>query len=229
MSEAITPTVQDYLGLVYLLQCDGESVIGARLAERLNVSRPTVAATLQRMERDGLIQFNERKEIALTAAGLDAAQDVLRRHTLAEWLLHVVIGLPWHQIHKEADRLEHYFSPEAVARLEAIFKNPEACPHGNPMPGAEVAPAIPLSEVAEGQSAVITRVVEEAEYQNELLAFLEENGLLPGVRVRVVSHRPYNETVTVEVSSAQPERPAARTVVLGLSTAQFIRVRQAGT
>jgi len=225
MAETLTPTIEDYLSLIYLLQREGEVVIAARLAEGLNVSRPTVAATLQRMERDGLVALDEQKAIGLTSAGLVAAQDVLRRHMLAEWLLHRVIGLPWHQVHEEADRLEHAFSPAAVARLDALLEQPEACPHGNPMPGATPVPAVPLDEVAEGQEVVITRIVEAAEQHPELLAFLEENGLLPGARLRVTSCRPCNETVTVEVGKAAGKGKTGRPVVLGLATARLIRVR----
>ena len=226
MSEAISPTIEDYLGVIYLLQREGETVIGARLAERLGVSRPTVTVTLQRMERDGLITLNERKEIALTPAGLEAAQDVLRRHMLAERLLHQIVGLPWHQVHAEADRLEHHFSPAAVARMETLFEQPTTCPHGNPMPGATPSPAVPLDEIREGEEAILTRITEEAEEQPHLLAFLEENGLLPGVRLRVVSCRPYNETVTVEVGVAPSEGALGRTVVLGLATARLMRVQR---
>jgi len=224
MAEVISATIEDYLEAIYLLQRSGETVIGARLAERLGVSRPTVTATLQRMERDGLVTLDAHKVISLTPNGLQAAQDVLRRHMLAEWLLHEVIGLPWHQLHEEADRLEHHFSPAAVDRLDSLFEKPDTCPHGNPMPGSTPVPAVPLDEVKEGEEVIITRIVEEAELRGDLMAFLEENGLLPGVRLRVVSYRSYNETMTVEVCSEQP--PENRLVVLGLATARMMHVRQ---
>jgi len=226
MAEVLSATIEDYLGSIYLLQREGETVIGARLAERLGVSRPTVTATVQRMERDGLVTVDEHKAISLTPTGLQAAQDVLRRHMLAEWLLHEIIGLPWHQVHEEADRLEHYFSPDAVDRLDSLFEQPATCPHGNPMPGSTPVPAVPLDEVQEGEEVVITRIVEEAELHGDLMAFLEENGLLPGVRLRVVSHRPYNETMTVKVRADRPK--GSRSVVLGLATARLIRVQREG-
>ncbi|MGB9724514.1 MAG: metal-dependent transcriptional regulator [Chloroflexia bacterium] len=218
MAETLTPTVEDYLGLIYLLEREGQVVIGARLAKRLGVSRPTVTTTLQRMARAGLVRLNERKEVSLTPAGLEAAESLLRRHMLAEWLLRDLVGLPWHQVHEEADRLEHHFSERAVERLERIFPR-EACPHGNPMPGTAASEAVPLLEANEGEEVIIVRVVEEAEEKGELMAFLEENGLIPGTHLRVSSLRPYNETVTVEV--------AGRPVVLGLAVARFIQVRRA--
>jgi len=219
MSETLTPTIEDYLGLIYLLEREGQVVIGARLARRLGVSRPTVTATLQRMVRSGLVRMNERKEVSLTPSGQELAENLLRRHMLAEWLLRDLVGLPWHQVHEEADRLEHHFSEQAVERLGAIFQR-ESCPHGNPMPGTEIARSIPLLEAGEGEEVVIVRISEEAEEKRELMAFLEENGLLPGTHLRISSLRPYNETVTVEV--------AGRPVVLGWAVARFIQVRREG-
>jgi DtxR family Mn-dependent transcriptional regulator len=215
--EAITSTVEDYLGLIYIMQREGKDVIGARLAERLGVSRPTVTVTLKRMLRDGLIKISEHKEISLTPRGLEVAQDLLRRHMLAEWLLCEVLGLPWHQVHEEADRLEHHFSEAAIDRLELLFEQPEVCPHGNPMPGMSPPPAVALSELAEGDEAVIVRIVEEAEDQRELMAFFEENELVPGVTIRAEECQPFNETVKVGVSD--------RSVVLGLAVAKFIHVQ----
>ncbi len=217
MSETITPTVEDYLGLIYLMQREGHQVIGARLAERLGVSRPTVTVTLKRMARDGLIELGAQKQVRLTRRGLEVAQDLLRRHMLTEWLLCEVLGLPWHQVHEEADRLEHHLSEETTARLEALLERPEACPHGNPMPGIAYPQAVPLSELEAGQGGVIARIVEEAEERPDLLAFFEENGLLPNIALHVLERQPFNETVTVEV--------AGRPVVLGLAAARLVRVR----
>ncbi len=217
MTEAITPTIEDYLGLIYLLEREGQTVIGARLAKRLGVSRPTVTMTLQRMARAGLVRLNERKEVSLTPAGLEAAENLMRRHMLAEWLMRDLVGLPWHQVHEEANRLEHHLSEQATKRLEKLFQH-EVCPHGNPMPGTTTSEAVPLLEVNEGEEVVIVRIVEEAEEKRELMAFLEDVGLLPGTYLRVSSLQPYNETMTVEV--------AGRPVVLGLAVARFIQVRR---
>jgi DtxR family Mn-dependent transcriptional regulator len=217
MSETLTPTIEDYLGLIYLMEREGQPAIGARLAERLGVSRPTVSATLRRMERAGLVSWTEHKKVTLTPAGRQAAQSLVRRHMLAEWLLREILGLPWHHVHEEAGRLEHYISPEAAERLETFFEQPEACPHGNPMPGTEPARLPALDEIGEGETVTIARIVEEAEEQHDLMAFLEENGLLPGTNVQVILRQPYNATVLVQVGDRQ--------LALGMAVARHIRVR----
>jgi len=82
-----TPTIEDYLGIIYTLQRDGETVIGAKLASWLGVSPPTVTATVKHMIRDGWVRVSENKEIELTPKGRSAAESLIRRHMLTELLL----------------------------------------------------------------------------------------------------------------------------------------------
>ena len=211
-----TPTIEDYLGVIYTLERDGEPVIGARLAGWLEVSPPTVTATVKRMIRDGWVVMDHSKEIHLTPAGRKAARSVLRRHMLAELLLARMLDVPWSQVHQEADALEHTLSPDTVERLAAKLEHPEACPHGNPLPGYEdrLAGLLPLTKAQPGQHLVIRRVHESAEEQPELMAYLEQNGLLPGAEITILQIMPFNETITLEC--------AGETVVLGLAPAALV-------
>jgi DtxR family Mn-dependent transcriptional regulator len=214
--ERPTPTIEDYLGVIYTLERDGEPVIGARLAAWLEVSPPTVTATVKRMVRDGWVGMDRSKEIHLTPAGREAAQSVLRRHMLAELLLARVLDVPWSQVHQEADAMEHAISPETMERLAAKLDHPEACPHGNPLPGYEdrLSGLFPLSEAEPGRRLVIRRVHESAEEQPELMAYLEQHGLLPGSTISVHEVMSFNQTITLECRG--------RTIVLGLAPAALI-------
>lgn len=214
--ERPTPTVENYLGVIYTLERDREAVIGARLAEWLEVSPPTVTATVKRMIRDGWVTMDKAKEIHLTPAGREAARSVLRRHMLAELLLARLLDVPWSQVHQEADVMEHALSPETVGRLEAKLEHPETCPHGNPLPGYEhqIADLIPLTETQAGQRLTIRRVHESAEEKPELMAYLEEHGLLPNAEVVVQEVMPFNETIMLKCRG--------QTVVLGMVPAALI-------
>lgn len=214
--ERPTPTIEDYLGVIYTLERDGEPVIGVRLAEWLEVSPPTVTATIKRMIRDGWVIMDRSKEIHLTSDGREAARSLLRRHMLAELLLARVLDVPWSQVHQEADAMEHTFSSETVERLAAKLDHPETCPHGNPLPGYEgwLAGLMPLTDAQAGQHLVIRRVHESAEEQPELMTYLEAYGLLPGAKITVQQIMPFNETITLECSG--------ETLVLGLAPASLI-------
>ncbi len=215
-SEPPTPTVEDYLGVIYTMARDGEAVIGRKLADWLEVSAPTVTATLQRMVRDGWVTMADDKTIHLTEAGGEVAATVLRRHMLTELLLAKVLGIPWSRVHAEADRLEHGLSPEATDAVESMVADPRLCPHGNPMPGHEelTRDLVPLLQAKLGRPYLLARVREEVEHNPELMAYLEEHGLVPGARVRVLEILPFNETVEVATDTS--------VAILGLAVAHSL-------
>lgn len=215
---------QEYLQAIYYLGLEGGPVIGARLAEWLGVSPPSVTGMLRRMQEGGLLELGPRKEIMLTQHGSHAAEAVARRHYLAERLLTEVIGLDWAAAHHEAERWQHAISDGTEWKLWEALGRPTTCPHGTPIPGLPEGPAragqkLPaLSELAGGGEGVIERIVEdEKEDLSELLRFLGEHRIVPGARVRVLSVAPYNQTVTVQSESGE--------VTLGSSVADKVLVR----
>ncbi len=216
--ERPTPTVEDYLGVIYTLTRDGEAVIGRKLADWLEVSAPTVTATLQRMVRDGWVTMAHDKTIHLTEMGKRAAASVIRRHMLTELLLARVLGVPWSKVHAEADRLEHSLSAETTDAVENLVEDPRFCPHGNPLPGHEdlTQNLIPLLEAEVSQTYILARVHEEIEQNPDLLHFLEARHLMPGTPITVTAILPFNETITVQAEGVE--------TVLGLNIARHLFV-----
>jgi DtxR family transcriptional regulator, Mn-dependent transcriptional regulator len=212
--------VEDYLQILHYLTRDGCTVIAARLAERLNVTPPTVTVTLQRMQRDGLIEHGPRKEILLTAEGRREAEDIVRRHALAERLLTDLLKMPWHESHEEAHGVEHVITPKIEARLLQALGNPTTCPHGNPIPGlGTLAPdEFPLDRARTGDELVIQRITEEAEEDLQLMKYLQEHGVAPGARMTVRESTPATAMLVLE----GPAGP----VPLGLPVAAKLRARQ---
>jgi DtxR family Mn-dependent transcriptional regulator len=215
-----TSVVEDYLQVLHYLTRDGYPVIAARLAERLNVTPPTVTATLQRMERDGLIEHGPRKEILFTPQGRQIAENIVRRHALAERLLTDLLKMPWHESHEEAHGVEHVMTPNIEARLLQALGNPTTCPHGNPIPGLGtlVADEFPLDEVETGMELVIVRITEEAEQDLDLMRYLQEHGVEPGARMKVREATSFNALVVLE----GPHGP----VPLGSPVAAKLRARR---
>lgn len=211
----ISATVQDYLLLIYVMERDGEPVIGSRLAELLGVTPPTVTNTLKRMTRDGLITMNQ-DGTHLTGQGWYAARTIMTRHMLMEWMM--IRTLPWSKLHDEAHHLEHAISAMTESALMEQLGHPQTCPHGNPLPGCEQAVAAwkPLTEMKPGQQVTIRRIHELAEENAALLEFLEKHQLMPGSTALVSEVLPFNQTITLEVA----ERP----VTLGNAAARYIFV-----
>jgi DtxR family transcriptional regulator, Mn-dependent transcriptional regulator len=215
-----TPLIEEYIEAIYhMAQEGGSPIIGARLVEKFSVSAPTVTTTLKRMNRDGFISVNERKEIALTDKGREIAESMLRRHRLSERLLSDVLGVEWHKVHAEACRIEHSLSPEVEEKLSTALGNPPTCPHGNPIPGnmsREDKETVPLTQVKVGDEVLVVRISEVAEEDDQLMAYLQQQGLTPGSTLTLVEKAPFNGPVSL--------RNKDRTVAIGPEVAAKVWV-----
>lgn len=212
-----SPTVEDYLMTMHVLERDHGEIVAARLVEQLGVTHPTVAMTLKRMERDRWITGKGRRGgIHLTDAGRSAAHSVVRRHMLTEWLLLKILKVPYLQIHAEAHHLEHAISNAIEERLVDVLGAPQTCPHGNPLPGYEsVTRGWPsLIEFIPGEKLRIRRIHEFAEDNQDLLRFLVENKVMPGNEVTIKEILSFNQTLTLKVSGVP--------VVLGFAAARSL-------
>src|SRR5215216_6338383 len=170
--DKLSTTIEDYLAILYILERDKEPVVGVHVAQLLSVTPPTVTNTLKRMARDGLITM-VKNGTRLTKAGKRSAQTVLRRHMLTEWMM--LRMLPWSKLHQQAHNLEHAISAEVETALFEELGHPQTCPHGNPLPGFEEAVSswVPLIKAVPSKMVIVKRIHELAEYNLELMAFLE--------------------------------------------------------
>jgi DtxR family Mn-dependent transcriptional regulator len=187
-----TEKMREYLEVIYYLSARREPVIGARLAEWMRVTPPTVTDIVKRMEKQGYIARDGRGEIRLTDEGFALAEAMVKRHRILERFLVDIMGVPWHLIHEEAVRLEHALSPTMEARIEALVGHSTTCPHGNPIPGSGggYSGDTRLDQARVGGFFTLQRIVEEAEEDSDLMRHLQANGLTPSARFEVADVSP---------------------------------------
>ncbi|MEO5900225.1 MAG: metal-dependent transcriptional regulator, partial [Ilumatobacteraceae bacterium] len=192
------PAFEEYCECIWELDEDDVAVIQARIADRLQVSRPAVSEMIRRLETEGLVTTDG--VIRLTLAGQALAQKVVRRHRLAERFLTDILGLSWAQAHHEAGKWEHVMSDEVEVALDRVLMYPTTCPHGNPIPGSQYdAPkSVALSDIAVGSTFTVTRIPEELEFTPGLLDYLEGASIQPGRNGSVTASSP-DGTVTVQI------------------------------
>ena len=192
------PAFEEYCECIFELAEDDMEIIQARMAERLQVSRPAVSEMIRKLEVEGLITNDE--SIELTEAGMALGQRVVRRHRLAERFLTDVLKLSWAEAHHEAGKWEHIMSPNVESAMDELLGSPTTCPHGNPIPGNDyVEPnSTPLSDQPVGQVFTVRRIPEELEFTPGLLEFLEESSLRPGCSGVITASSP-DGTMTVEI------------------------------
>ncbi len=199
MPAGFHPPVEEYLKVTYELEEEGIAVIRARLAERLGHSGPTVTETVRRLVESGHLEVHERA-LRLTKQGRARAEEVVRRHRLAERLLADVIGLEWPKVHQEAGRWEHVISDDVERRLVVLLDDPATCPHGNPIPGSSRPPGHLrlLSDAQPGEEVCLGRITETVEVDLDTLEYLDAHGFRPGTRAGVKDRAP-DGTLTLAV------------------------------
>jgi DtxR family Mn-dependent transcriptional regulator len=202
-----TVAEEEYLQTIYWLEEASLPITGANVARAMQVSAPTVHEMVGRLEGDGYITRNADKSLVFTASGREHAAGVVKRHRLIERFLPDVLGIPWDEVHEEAERLEHAMSPVLEERMLAAIGDARTCPHGHPIAG-EREFGVPLADVEEGASVVVLRFENEAE---DLLHYLKDAGLYPGLS-GTVELGDDEVTVSSNGSSATITRSVAETV-----------------
>jgi DtxR family Mn-dependent transcriptional regulator len=201
---------EEYLETLFWLYEAGLPMTGANVARARQLSAPTVHEMIGRLERDGYISRASDKTISFTSEGQKHAEDIVRRHRLVERFLTDVLGIPWDEVHEEAERLEHAMSPVLEERMLAAIGDAKTCPHGHPIePGTRIE-GVPLADVELGASVQVLRLENEAE---DLLHELFAAGCEPGLK-GVVSEK--GEDVVIDAGDHQ--------VTLTASVAETITV-----
>jgi DtxR family Mn-dependent transcriptional regulator len=209
-------TTEMYLRTVFELEEEGVRPMRARIAERLEQSGPTVSQTVARMERDGLLKVEDDRHLELTESGRAIAQQVMRRHRLAECLLVEVLKVPLAEVHEEACRWEHVMSENVERRISQLLNNPTHSPFGNPIPGIATDAVSAQSFMtladcaAQGVTSVtVKRLSEPVQDDQTLMAKFEEIGLLPGAEAHVAAGK---QGVVCELSTGSIEISNANAV-----------------
>jgi DtxR family Mn-dependent transcriptional regulator len=196
-SETATATVaeEEYLQILFWLGEAGLPMTGANVARAMQLSAPTVHEMVGRLERDGYITRDKGRTIAFTPTGAEHAEGIVRRHRLIERFLTDVLGVPWDEVHEEAERLEHAMSPVLEQRMLAAIGDAKTCPHGHPIVAGARLAGVPLADAEIGASVRILRFENEAE---DLLRYLKSSGLEPGLEGTLVAHD--DDAVVVETA-----------------------------
>jgi DtxR family Mn-dependent transcriptional regulator len=207
LSETRTPSssVGDYLKAVWELAVDAEGAASTKsVATRLSVSPASVTNMFARLQEMGLVRYERYRGATLTERGRKEALRLVRRHRLIETFLLEHLGYDWHEVHDEAERLEHAVSDGFTGRLAELLGHPDHDPHGDPIPSAEgtleVDDSYTLSQAVAGQRLRISKVRDE---DAALLDYLGERNLIPGRWLSVREVRVLDGVVIVEDEEAE--------------------------
>lgn len=205
----LSDVMEDYLKTIYVLhQESGTQVATSAIADRMNVTSPTVTSMVDKLEERGLVEREKYKGVELTPEGETVAIEVLRHHRLIEAYLASELDYDWTDVHEEADRLEHYISERFEKRIAELLGDPRVDPHGDPIPTADLSPPQEdagqrLIECDVGDRVVIKRVRHRTE---EELRYLSEAGVTPGTEVEILEIAPFG-MITVDGENGRQSLP----------------------
>ncbi|MEZ4632605.1 MAG: metal-dependent transcriptional regulator [Deinococcales bacterium] len=186
--------MEDYLKAIHELGEEG--VKTQKLADSLGINPASVTGMLKKLAELKLVSYVPYQGVSLTEAGKRVALEVLRHHRLLETYLAEVLGYAWHEVHEEAERLEHHISEDFEARIAAFLGEPTYDPHGDPIPRSDLSMpqnlGQPLSSFNIGDELCITRITDQ---KSDFLAFLAEYELKPQSIVNLKAVHPLSKDI----------------------------------
>lgn len=204
-----TVAEEEYLQTMFWLEEAGLAITGANIARAMQLSPPTVHEMIGRLEDDGYIERGSDKSLTFTENGHTQAAEVVYRHRLIERFLTDVLGIPWDEVHEEAERLEHAMSPTLEERMAAAIGDAKTCPHGHPLVEGSRETGVLLADVEPGAKLQVLRFENEAE---ELLHYLKDAGLRPLLEGTLKSSGDDEVVISSEDGTHTVSRSVAETV-----------------
>jgi DtxR family Mn-dependent transcriptional regulator len=215
-----TVAIEDYVKAIYSLQHGREELVStSALAERLGVTAGSASGMVRKLDGLGLVDHVPYRGVVLTPLGRRLALEVLRHHRLLELYLSETFGMPWEEVHAEADVLEHVLSEELEDLIAAKLGDPTVDPHGDPIPGRDGSIDEPetraLADLLPGDRGLLMRV---SDSDPDMLRYLAERKIRPGQPVEVTGKQPFGGAIFVRIAGAEH--------VLGGALARAMRVGQ---
>jgi DtxR family transcriptional regulator, Mn-dependent transcriptional regulator len=197
-------SVEDFLKAVYVLQQSMKRVSTNALADVLKVKAPSVTDMARRMEDAGLVHYEKYHGVLLTDTGTAIALKVIRRHRLIELYLVTELGYELHEVHDEAEDLEHAVSDRFVEALATKLGNPQIDPHGDPIPSAEGVIAsrelVSLDRVPLHTPAHVARLQATS---TDMLQYMLDRDFRLNEQIEVLERDPFEGPITVQIGGKQ--------------------------
>lgn len=185
----LTPSLEDYLETIYLLQ-QGTSEARVRdIATARDVKASSVSPALKRLADMGYLSYIQRESIRLTETGKIAARRIYARHVLLFQFFHDILGMPADKAREEACGLEHALSDEGMDRFVQFFEsrslvpdaNADACPKQSCdctcCPIHKTIPHTTLDKIADGHPVIVAQIRAKGAKRQAIL----DMGILPNI------------------------------------------------
>ncbi|WP_452225574.1 metal-dependent transcriptional regulator [Lacinutrix chionoecetis] len=173
------------------------------IAKKLGISNAAATDMAKKLAAKDLLNYEKYQALQLTEKGEKMALNVIRKHRLWEAFLYKTFNMSLHEIHREAEFLEHETSDFLAEKISEYLGNPKFDPHGDPIPNMNgeittVDTSISLFNAVEGKKYVISRLMSDEE---EFFDFCAQNGLKYGNTVLITKQFSKNEMTQILINN----------------------------
>jgi DtxR family Mn-dependent transcriptional regulator len=215
--DVLTRSMQDYLKAIFSILEKNERATTSVIAERMGIASPSATAMIKRLAQLRLVEHEPYQGVTLTQTGEKTALEIVRHHRLVELYLAKALGVPWDEVHAEAEELEHVISENLEDRIDNALGNPKLDPHGAPIPARDGSfvelSGRTLCDVGPGERVTVIQVDDR---DPELLRYLAKCELYPGARIEVLAAEPYEGSLVLRLADKEFRlgRGAAREILV---------------
>ncbi|NIP29288.1 MAG: metal-dependent transcriptional regulator [Candidatus Dadabacteria bacterium] len=196
----LSQSVEDYLKAIYEIQETNDKVSTNSLSEKLDIAPASVTSMVKKLSKKKLITHKRYQGVRLTDSGRKIALEIIRHHRLVELYLKEALGVPWDQVHEEAEKWEHVLSEDLEDRIDKFLGYPTSDPHGSPIPSRDGTMILKDSKnLIEVEPGATVKIAEVSDHDSELLRYFGNMGLYPETKIKVVSVEPFKGPITLVV------------------------------
>ena len=112
---------EDYVEMISDLIVETGEARAVDLASRFGVTSPTVNATIQRLQREGLVESRPYRSIFLTQAGRKLAEASREKHQVVRDFL-MAIGVNEDVAEQDAEGVEHHVSEQTLTKFREFLR-----------------------------------------------------------------------------------------------------------
>jgi DtxR family Mn-dependent transcriptional regulator len=199
MVMTLSKAEENYLKAIFkIAEKENKSVSTNAIARQLNTTAASVTDMLRKLSEKELITYEKYKGVSLSTSGNKMATNLIRRHRLWEVFLVNKLRFAWHQVHDIAEELEHIYSEELIARLDAFLDYPKFDPHGDPIPNAEgkftIRNQTALAELFAGQNGIVLGVKDS---KDDFLKYLTDMQIKLGSAIKIQKITPFDKSMQI--------------------------------
>jgi len=206
MGMTVSIASENFIKAIYKFeQTEGWDTRPGTIARELGITNAAATDMARKLAQKKLIDYEKYRELKLTPAGKKVALGIIRKHRLWETFLYKILGLSMHEIHREAEHLEHLTSDFLAEKISLFLGHPKTDPHGDPIPD-EQGMLIP-----DEKSGILSTAEPEKKYSitrlygsdSEFFDFCQANNLKVGSILTVKKQYEKNQMTEIELQETR--------------------------